>query len=105
MREIIIRNSARCSACRVEVVSRHRHDFSTHYCKKEPTPSRKWVGEGATLTLVPEPGVFTWQFAVDGGRDYLKRCGNPGTYIDTSIVLPVPPAAMGVSFLNTWERP
>jgi hypothetical protein len=102
--EIIFRNSAKCTACNVEIVSRYRHDFAVHFCKKEPRQARKWVGEGANMTLVDVPGEYTWRFAVDGGREYLKRCGDSSSYIDTSIVRPIPACAMGVSFLEEWER-
>lgn len=79
----IIRNSAKCTACDVEIVSTHQHDFRVHYCKVEPTPGLKWVGEGAAAQLVPS-GEFTWRFAVDGGRAYLRRLGDPAHYTDTS---------------------
>lgn len=66
----IVRNSAKCTACNVEIESTHGHDFVVHYCKVEPTPGKKWE-DGK---LVPS-GKTTWRFAVDGGRGYLKRCG------------------------------
>lgn len=56
----ILRNSAKCKACGVEVVSTHRHDFRGHVCKG---------GE----------------FYVDGGLDYIRRVGNPEEFTDTSI--------------------
>lgn len=73
----ITKNSAKCTACGVEIVSRHQHDFVVHTCKVEPTPGRKWVGN----VLVPS-GETTWRFAVDGGSAYLKRAG--GGFVDTS---------------------
>lgn len=76
----IIRNSARCTACDVEIESRSAHDFQVHYCKVEPTPDNKWVGD----KLVPSDET-TWRFAVDGGKAYLKRCGEGFT--DTSEVV------------------
>jgi hypothetical protein len=51
-----------------------------HYCKVEPTPGNKWE-DGK---LVPS-GETTWRFAVDGGKGYLRRCGDPNLYEDTSI--------------------
>ena len=55
----IIRNSARCKWCDVEIESKHRHDFVTCSCGR---------------------------LSVDGGHDYLKRSGKPDYYEDTSIV-------------------
>jgi hypothetical protein len=77
----ILRNSARCTACGVEIESTHRHDFNVHYCTVEPTQARKWVDD----KIVDDVGKTTWRFAVDGGTSYLKRCGEPGHYEDTSI--------------------
>jgi hypothetical protein len=77
---VIIRNSAKCTACGIEIESTHRHDFNVHYCKVEPTPGLKWVGD----ELVPS-GELTWRFAVDGGKWYLKRCGARSSYEDTSV--------------------
>jgi len=54
----IIRNSVKCLKCGDEVESKYRHDF--RFCKC-----------GA--------------IAVDGGHDYLKRCGQMEWYQDTSI--------------------
>jgi predicted RNA-binding Zn-ribbon protein involved in translation (DUF1610 family) len=55
--QVIVRNSARCMSCGVEVVSGHRHDFSTCQCG---------------------------QVAVDGGSSYLRRVGTD--FEDTSII-------------------
>lgn len=74
----IIRNSAKCTACDTEIESRHRHDFVVHVCAVEPTPALEWIDD----KLVPAPGKTTWRFAVDGGKEYLRRLG--GGYIDTS---------------------
>lgn len=46
---MIISNKARCKKCNDIIESRHRHDFVTCSC-------------GA--------------LSVDGGKDYLKRCGD-----------------------------
>lgn len=56
----IVRNSARCKTCDVEIESEHRHDFKT--C----------------------PGMHIF---VDGGRAYLRRGGLPEHLQDTSIVV------------------
>lgn len=55
----IKRNSAKCNLCEVEVESTHRHHFNVH------SHDGKMV------------------FAVDGGKDYLRRVGSNWT--DTSI--------------------
>ena len=76
-----LRNSAKCTACGVEIESKFGHDFQVHYCEVEPTPGKKWVGD----KLVPS-GETTWRFAVDGGRGYYtRRCGDPSFFEDTSI--------------------
>lgn len=73
----IIKNSAKCTACGIEVESKHRHDFNTHWCEVEPTPGKEWIGG----QLVPS-GRVTFRFAVDGGKSYLKRCGTG--FVETS---------------------
>lgn len=75
---MITRNSARCNYCGVEVESKNRHDFAVHYCPTERKQDMKWEGN----ELVPNGNEITWNFAVDGGKDYLKRCGEG--YTDTS---------------------
>lgn len=56
---MIIRNAARCTRCDEVVESKHRHDFQRCSC-------------GAV--------------AVDGGLDYLKRCGEPDHWEDLTIL-------------------
>lgn len=68
---MIIRNSAKCDHCGTEIESKHRHDFVVHYCEVKPAQKREWVGE----KLADVPGETTWSFAVDGGKAYLRRCG------------------------------
>lgn len=80
----IIRNSAKCTACGTEIESTHRHDFKVHYCAVEPAP--KYVWSDAECTHLVPSGGYTWRFAVDGGKDYLKRCGQRGHFTDTSEV-------------------
>ena len=53
---MILRNSAMCGDCWQEIVSRHRHDYTTCSCG---------------------------QLSIDGGLSYLKRNGNH--YVDTSL--------------------
>lgn len=76
----IIRNAATCTACGIEIVSTHVHDFRVHYCKVAPEPGLKWEGD----KLVPS-GEETFRFAVDGGNGYLRRVGDPTYYRDTSL--------------------
>lgn len=77
---MIIRNSAKCATCGVEIESTHRHDFNVHYCPRDTKPALEWKGN---KIFVKEPREITWNFAVDGGKDYLKRCGSG--WIETSI--------------------
>ena len=56
---MIIRNAAQCAKCGDEIYSNHRHDFVSCSCR----------------------AIF-----VDGGRDYLRRGGNPEDFIDLSEV-------------------
>lgn len=56
--ERIIRNSARCLSCGTEIESTYRHDFRCCKCGK---------------------------ICVDGGKDYLRRVGDPMYMEDTSI--------------------
>lgn len=55
----ILRNSIRCKKCGEEIVSNSRHDYVECKC-------------GAC--------------AVDGGHDYLRRCGDREDYEETSIL-------------------
>ncbi len=78
----ITRNSARCAYCGTEIESKYRHDFKAHYCPVNRQQKMKWT-EGSAL--VPDGIDITWNFAVDGGKDYIKRSGSG--FIDTSEVL------------------
>lgn len=80
---MITKNSAKCTACGVEIESTHRHDFRGHYCEVEPQQAMTWDGEGIGAKLVPVPGQTTFRFAVDGGTAYCRRVGSG--YKDTSI--------------------
>lgn len=80
---MITRNSAKCNHCGTEIESKHRHDFVVHYCKVKPAQKREWVMvDGKHDHLADVPGETTWSFAVDGGKAYLRRCGEGFT--DTS---------------------
>lgn len=81
----IIKNSAKCIHCGEEITSEHGHDFTVHYCPKERKQSMKWAGK----ELVPDGNKITWNFAVDGGNSYIRRCGDG--YVDTSIFYETPP--------------
>lgn len=76
----ITRNSAKCATCGVEIVSAHRHDFNVHYCPQNQKAALEWKGD---ILVVKDPPEVTWNFAVDGGKDYLKRCGTG--WIETSV--------------------
>lgn len=54
---IIVKNAIRCKHCGDVIVSTYRHDFKFCSCQR---------------------------CAVDGGRDYLRRCGNPDDYEELS---------------------
>lgn len=54
----ITSNKIRCRKCGDTIESTHRHDF-------------KWCACGAV--------------AVDGGHDYLRRCGDPAHWEDLSM--------------------
>lgn len=56
---IILKNAIRCNKCKDVIESKHRHDFVTCSC-------------GAC--------------ANDGGKDYMRRIGNPEDYTDVSEV-------------------
>lgn len=60
----IIRNAAQCKICGEIIESKTRHDFVGCKCFKE---------SGGTKGI-----------AVDGGTDYLRRCGDPNTWIELS---------------------
>ena len=79
---MIIRNSAKCVHCGTEIESKHRHDFVVHYCAVKPAQRRKWIEVGDTHVLVDVPRETTWNFAVDGGKAYIRRAGEGFT--DTS---------------------
>ncbi len=74
----IIKNSAKCTACGVEIESKHQHDFNVHYCEVEPAIDMKW--ERGKLVSSSVPG---YRFGVDGGRAYIRRIGTG--YVDTSV--------------------
>lgn len=63
---MIKENAIICRWCHARIVSRHRHDFNSHVCE---TLSSK--------------GAF---IAADGGKEYLRRVGDPEDYIDVSII-------------------
>ncbi len=60
MKEYIVANSVRCNLCGDNIFSSHRHDFVSCRCNN---------------------------ISVDGGQEYLRRVGNIGEYVDTSIVM------------------
>jgi hypothetical protein len=84
----IIKNSARCAYCGTEIESKDRHEFKVHYCPVNRKQAMRWA-EGAEL--VPDGDEITWNFAVDGGKSYIRRCGSG--FIDTSEFDEIPPRA------------
>lgn len=60
----ILKNAIICSHCGEEIVSTHVHHFITHSCKG--------MKEGSYI-------------AADGGREYLRRVGNPVDWIEASV--------------------
>ncbi len=75
----ILRNSAKCNTCEVELESRHGHDFRVHMCPNKPVPMRRWVDR----KLIEVHGAVDFNWGVDGGKNYIRRIGEGFT--DTSI--------------------
>lgn len=67
MKQIIIKNAAKCRNCGDVIESTHVHDFVKCSCFKNEERNR---------------GI-----AVDGGTEYLRRVGDPLSFEDKSIVL------------------
>ena len=84
---MITRNSAKCVHCGTEIVSTHVHHFSTHTCKIKVRPALEWYTDPDGNDKLREKVPFeqTFNFAVDGGKAYLRRIGNFEDMIDTSI--------------------
>lgn len=59
IREKILTNAVKCNSCEEIIVSKYTHDFVWCKCGK---------------------------IAVDGGRDYRKRCGDLDGYTELSVV-------------------
>ena len=60
-------NAIRCAHCGLVVISKYGHDFATHSC----VGIRAVSGEDAYI-------------AADGGRNYLRRVGNRGDWVEAS---------------------
>lgn len=84
MAEKIIRNAAQCKHCGETIESKHRHDFVVHFCTVKKVKAKEWIGEGANMHLV-ETDSYTWLFALDGGKSYLRRIGSFEDMIDVSV--------------------
>lgn len=69
-------NAAKCAHCGTVIVSTHRHDFRSHECVAAGLIDVRWNHDKRA-----EEPCYPW-FAVDGGHDYVRRCGNPGMFID-----------------------
>lgn len=76
----ILRNSAKCAHCGVELESTHRHDFRTHRCEKVGKIAREYDHD--QQKYVPAYPSFS----VDGGTDYIRRLfTRKEDYVETSI--------------------
>jgi hypothetical protein len=76
----ILRNSAKCAHCDVELVSTHHHDFKTHVCSV-PGKIRQSYNHDLRRYVPAYP-----QFWVDGGRSYIRRMfTSTADFVDTSI--------------------
>lgn len=60
----ILRNRVKCLNCNTIIESCHRHDFVACRCFKD--------------------AIDTKGVAVDGGKDYLRRLGDPNNYQELS---------------------
>lgn len=75
----IIRNSAKCAHCPVELVSTHRHDFKTHICSAAGKVAQSYNHD--LKEYVPDYPSFS----VDGGTAYIRRTyTREEDYIETS---------------------
>jgi Zn-finger nucleic acid-binding protein len=83
----ITRNSVKCNTCDVEIESTHRNDFKVHYCPNNPSAAKEWYKDeaGVDRIRVKVPFEQTWNFAVDGGKSYFRRCGTGFTDTSTSL--------------------
>lgn len=76
----LVRNSAKCAHCDVELVSTHRHDFKGHECEAAGKIAQTFDHE--TATYVP----CYPRFWVDGGLEYVRRMfTRKEDYIETSV--------------------
>jgi len=64
---MIIRNSAKCAHCGLELVSTHRHDFKEHICSAAGKVAQAYNYD-LQMMLPAYPS-----FSIDGGTSYLKR--------------------------------
>jgi hypothetical protein len=87
----IIRNSAKCTHCGVEIISTHRHDYKSHYCKDGPIigKKREWMDNPEAIggqELVETGEDAHPYFSVDGGLEYIRRgFTRKQDYVETSI--------------------
>ena len=73
----LIKNSARCKHCGVEIESKSRHDFRAHSCAAMDEA-------GFRRTGIRKPDGFVY-FFVDGGHEYCRYGGHDDDYLITSI--------------------
>lgn len=67
MTTALVRNSAKCAHCEVQLVSTHRHDFKTHVCSAAGKVARSYNHH--IKKYVPDYPSFS----VDGGTAYVRR--------------------------------
>lgn len=76
----LVRNSAKCAHCGVELVSTHRHDFRTHVCSAAGKIAQEYNHD--LKQYVPAYPSFS----VDGGREYARRVfTHERDFVETSV--------------------
>jgi hypothetical protein len=76
---MILRNSAKCAHCGIELESVHRHSFKTHVCSAAGKIAREYNHD--LQEYVPAYPSFS----VDGGKDYIRRLfTREEDYVETS---------------------
>lgn len=74
----IKRNAIQCKYCGIVIESKHRHDFVVHECTRAGKISTEFNHDKCKY----QPSFP--RIAVDGGKEYLRRLGNPIDMIELS---------------------